>query len=118
MKRIKSIFALTLALLLILSLAACGGPDYSGEYKLVEMVTNGQDMTAYLGVIGEVTLIIDGDRATLSVGEEISQMTVDTKAMTFTADGATSSFKVEDDKLTVESEDGKTRMVFEKKSTK
>lgn len=128
MKKTVSVICVVLVLALALSLAACGssgsgssgggGKDYSGTYKLVEITAGGQDMSSYLGLVGSVTLTIEGDKATLKMGEDTTQMTVDSKAMTISSDGSASPFTFEDNKLTMQEKDSDTKMVFEKQQEK
>ena len=118
MKKTVSLICVVLVLALALSLAACGGSsggkDYSGTYKLVKITAAGKDMTSYLNLVGDVTLTIEGDKATMKMGEDITEMTVDSKAMTISSDGAASPFTFEDNTLTLEEKGSDTKMVFEK----
>lgn len=122
MKKTFSVICVVLVLALTLSLAACGGSgsggsggkDYSGTYKLIEITAGGKDMSSYLDLVGDVTLTIEGDKATMKMGEDTSEMTVDSKAMTISSDGSASPFTVEDNKLTLAENNSDTKMVFEK----
>ena len=117
MKKTVSVICVVLVLALTLSLAACGSGgerDFSGTYNLVEITASGQDMTSYLSSIGDVTLVIQGDKATLKMGEETTVMIIDPKAMTISSEGSTSPFKYENNKLILEEKKSDTRMVFEK----
>ncbi|MBQ6498901.1 MAG: hypothetical protein IJI48_03265 [Ruminococcus sp.] len=117
MKKTVSIICVVLVLALALSLTACG-KDYSGTYKLVEISAAGQDMTSYLNKIGDVTLVIEGEKATLKMGKESTQMTVDSKAMTISSDGSAAPFTFEDNKLIMTEKNSDTKMVFEKQEEK
>ena len=120
MKKTISIVCIFVMIMAVISLAACGsnngsgGNDISGTYKLTEMTVSGEDMTQYLSLIGEVTLVVNGDKATLKMDDEVTEMTVDTKAKTMTSGGNASPFKIEDNKLIMEDTNAKTKMVFEK----
>ena len=114
MKRSVSVLCALLLLLSVACLTACGGKDISGTYKLVEMTSGGEDMTKYIGMIDEVTLTVDGSKAKLEMGEDVSELIVDTKTQTVKTDGSSSPYTVEGNKLTLEDESSKTKMVFEK----
>ena len=118
MKKTVSLVCVVLVLVLSLSLAACGsdgsGRDFSGTYKLVEITASGQDMTSYLDRIGDVTLVIEGEKATLDFGEDTTVMIIDPKGMTISSGGTTSPFSFENNKLTMEDKKADTKMVFEK----
>ena len=116
MKKAISLFCAAVLLVMMLSLTACGGSgtgvDVSGEYKLVEMKANGEDLSDYLSLIGDVTLSIDGTKATLNMGGEITELTVDTSKMVMSAGSDASPFTIDGNKLTLSEDD--TSMVFEK----
>ena len=117
MKKTVSVICVVLVLAFTLSLAACGNGaerDFSGTYKLVEITASGQDMTSYLNKIGDVDLVIDGEKATLKMGEDTTVMIIDPRAMTVSSGGSTSPFKYENNKLIMEEKKADTRMVFEK----
>ncbi len=120
MKKLVSILCIIVTLASVLSLSACGknnsnpGTDVSGSYKLIEMVVGGESMNEYLELIGDVILEVNGDKATLTMGEDVTELTVDTKAMTFTASGSASHFTVDGNTLTMEEKSAGTKMVFEK----
>ena len=117
MKKAVSVICVVLVLALALSLTACG-KDYSGTYKLVEITDSGQDMTSYLSSVGDVTLVIEGEKATLKMGEESTQMAVDTKTMTISSEGSAAPFTFEDNKLIMMEKNSDTKMVFEKQEGK
>ena len=117
MKKTVSILCVAVMLMMMLSLAACGnsgGQDISGSYLLVEMTVDGEDMTPYLSLLGDVTLTVESDKATLEMYGESTELTVDTAAMTMTGeDGMVQAYTVSGNTIAME-EDG-TKMVFEKK---
>lgn len=121
MKKIVSILCIIVMLASVLSLSACGsnsgsnsGTDVSGSYKLIEMVVGGESMNEYLELVGDVILEVNGNKATLTMGEDVTELTVDTNAMTFTASGSASHFTVDGNTLTMEEKSAGTKMVFEK----
>ena len=120
MKRFTAILCAALLLISVLSLTACGGSssggqDISGTYTLVEMTVDGEDLTEYLSLIGDVTLTVDGSKASLDMAGDITEMTVDTGAQTIkSADGEVSPYTIEGNKLTLEEDSSDTKMVFEK----
>lgn len=111
----KKIFLVFCIVITILIFTACGNSQsISGTYKLIEMTAGGQDITSYLSSIEDVTLVIEGDKAQLIIGEDITEMTIDTDAQTMTGESAPSPYIIEGKTLTMEDESTETKMVFEK----
>lgn len=112
----KTIAIVCAVLVLAFCLTACGGKgDISGTYKLVEMTSQGQDMTSYLEIVGEVLLIISGDKAQITMGGETTTMTVDTsKGILQDSTGASTPYTIEGNRLTMENTTSQSKMVFEK----
>lgn len=114
MKKIISVVCIVMMLVGVMSLAACSG-GLDGTYNLVEMSSGGQDMTSYLSMIGDVVLTIKGDKATIELGGETTELTVDTKNSVFKDEtGESTPFTVEGDRLTMENPESNSKMVFEK----
>lgn len=116
MKRIVSVLCVAALLAALLSFSACGkkNTDISGAYTLIELTSNGKDITEDLSSV-DVTLTIEGDQATFSYMEMTQIWTVDTKAQTMSIDsGSKIPYTIEGDRLTVAEEGGLNKMVFEK----
>lgn len=115
MKRTAKILLSVLVILSILaSFAACGSKGPSGTYELVSMEMDGEtvdaDMLKEFGVEATITFNSDGTGSVDMMGDK-EEFTW--KGNTLTADdGEEISFKLEGDKLTLES-DGE-KMVFSK----
>ena len=117
MKKIISVVCVVLMIFSVLSLSACSGNSLEGTYKLVEMTSGGQDMTSYLSMLGDVILTIKGDKATIDIGGETTQLTVDSKNSAFVdEEGESTPFTFEDNKLTMSSSESDSKMVFEKQT--
>ena len=116
MKRTVSIICAVLMLISVLCLTACsGGSKLDGSYKLVEMSSGGQDMTSYLNMIGDVYLVIEGEKATIELGGETTQLKVDAKNSAFIDEaGDSTPITIEGDRITVENPESQSKMVFEK----
>ena len=117
MKRTISIICAVLMLISVLSLTACSGSGskLDGTYKLVEMSSGGQDMTSYLSMIGDVYLTIEGDKATIELGGETTNLKVDQKNSAFVDEaGDSTPITVEGDRITMENPESESKMVFEK----
>ncbi len=116
MKRTVSIICAVLMLISVLCLTACsGGSKLDGSYKLVEMSSGGQDMTSYLNMIGDVYLVIDGEKATIELGGETTQLKVDAKNSAFIDEaGDSTPITIEGDRITMENPESQSKMVFEK----
>jgi len=114
MKKIISVICVVLMLISVLSLTACSGNSLDGTYNLVEMSSGGEDMTSYLSMIGDVTLTIKGDKATVVLGGETTELTVDAKNSVLKDEsGEATPFTVEGDRLTMENTESNSKMVFE-----
>ena len=117
MKKIISVICVVLMLVSVLSLSACSGSSLDGTYKLVEMTSGGQDMTSYLSMLGDVILTIQGDKASIELSGETTQLTVDSKNSAFIdVEGDSTPFTVEGTRLTMESSQSDSKMVFEKQT--
>nr|WP_316624852.1 hypothetical protein [uncultured Ruminococcus sp.] len=116
MKRTVSIICAVLMLIIVLCLTACsGGSKLDGSYKLVEMSSGGQDMTSYLNMIGDVYLVIEGEKATIELGGETTQLKVDAKNSAFIDEaGDSTPITIEGDRITMENPESQSKMVFEK----
>lgn len=116
MKRTVSIICAVLMLISLLCLTACsGGSKLDGSYKLVEMSSGGQDMTSYLNMIGDVYLVIEGEKATIELGGETTQLKVDAKNSAFIDEaGDSTPITIEGDRITMENPESQSKMVFEK----
>ncbi len=116
MKRTVSIICAVLMLISVLCLTACsGGSKLDGSYKLVEMSSGGQDMTSYLNMIGDVYLVIEGEKATIELGGETTQLKVDAKNSAFIDEaGDSTPITIEGDRITMENPESQSKMVFEK----
>ena len=115
MKKLICVICVVLMLVCAASLTACSGNDLDGTYKLVEMISGGEDMTSYLDIIGDVTLTITGDKAVIEISGETTELTVDTKNSSFIdEDGESTPFTLEDNRLTMQNEQSGSKMVFEK----
>lgn len=116
MKRTVSIICAVLMLISVLCLTACsGGSKLDGSYKLVEMSSGGQDMTSYLNMIGDVYLVIEGEKATIELGGETTQLKVDAKNSAFIdEEGDSTPITIEGDRITMENPESQSKMVFEK----
>lgn len=116
MKRTVSIICAVLMLISVLCLTACsGGSKLDGSYKLVEMSSGGQDMTSYLNMIGDVYLVIEGEKATIELGGETTQLKVDAKNSAFIDEaGDATPITIEGDRITMENPESQSKMVFEK----
>ena len=103
-------------LISVLCLTACsGGSKLDGSYKLVEMSSGGQDMTSYLNMIGDVYLVIEGEKATIELGGETTQLKVDAKNSAFIDEaGDSTPITIEGDRITMENPESQSKMVFEK----
>lgn len=116
MKRTVSIICAVLMLISVLCFTACsGGSKLDGSYKLVEMSSGGQDMTSYLNMIGDVYLVIEGEKATIELGGETTQLKVDAKNSAFIDEaGDSTPITIEGDRITMENPESQSKMVFEK----
>ena len=116
MKRTVSIICAVLMLISVLCLTACsGGSKLDGSYKLVEMSSGGQDMTSYLNMIGDVYLVIEGEKATIELGGETTLLKVDAKNSAFIDEaGDSTPITIEGDRITMENPESQSKMVFEK----
>ena len=116
MKRTVSIICAVLMLISVLCLTACsGGSKLDGSYKLVEMSSGGQDMTSYLNMIGDVYLVIEGEKATIELGGETRQLKVDANNSAFIDEaGDSTPITIEGDRITMENPESQSKMVFEK----
>jgi len=116
MKRTVSIICAVLMLISVLCLTACsGGSKLDGTYKLIEMSSGGQDMTSYLNMIGDVYLVIEGEKATIELGGETTQLKVDAKNSAFIDEaGDSTPITIEGDRITMENPESQSKMVFEK----
>lgn len=116
MKRTVSIICAVLMFISVLCLTACsGGSKLDGSYKLVEMSSGGQDMTSYLNMIGDVYLVIEGEKATIELGGETTQLKVDAKNSAFIDEaGDSTPITIEGDRITMENPESQSKMVFEK----
>ena len=116
MKRTVSIICAVLMLISVLCLTACsGGSKLDGSYKLVEMSSGGQDMTSYLNMIGDVYLVIEGEKATIELGGETTQLKVDAKNSAFIDEaGDSTPITIEGDRITMENPESQSKLGFEK----
>ena len=109
----KKLVALALVIVMVVAMVACGGGGKDpavGTWKLTGMFMDGQDYSAYLGLLGmEMTLTLneDGTGTMDAMGESINITWSDGK---ITNEGESIPFSVDGDKLTME-EDG-TQLVF------
>ena len=114
MKKLISVICIVMMLVGVMSLAACSN-SLDGSYNLVEMSSGGEDMTSYLSMIGDVILTINGDKATIVLGGETTELTVDAKNSVFKDEtGESTPFNVEGDRLTMENPESNSKRVFEK----
>lgn len=114
----KTIAVLCAAVMLaMLCMTACAqSDDISGSYKLIEMQQDGEDMSSVIDMLGDdgVTLVVEGDKATLTMADSVTDLTVDKEAKTMTAENESSAtYTVDGKKITLEDEG--TKMVFEKR---
>ena len=108
----KKILALTLILVMVFALCACGGGKNAavGTWKLTGLFEGGEDYSAYLAMLGmDMTLVLneDGTGSMEMMGEKIDVTWGDGK---ITNEGESIPFSVDGDKLTME-EDG-SQLVF------
>ena len=108
----KKILALTLILVMVFALCACGGGKNAavGTWKLTGLFEGEEDYSAYLAMLGmDLTIVLneDGTGTMEMMGEKIDITWADGKIMN---EGESLSFSVDGDTLTI-SEEGE-RMVF------
>ena len=108
----KKILALTLVLVMVFALCACGGGKNAavGTWKLTGLFEGEEDYSAYLAMLGmDLTLVLneDGTGTMEMMGEKIDITWADGKIMN---EGESLSFSVDGDTLTI-TEEGE-RMVF------
>ena len=108
----KKILALTLILVMVFALCACGGGKNAavGTWKLTGLFEGEEDYSAYLAMLGmDLTLVLneDGTGTMEMMGEKIDITWADGKIIN---EGESLSFSVDGDTLTI-SEEGE-RMVF------
>ncbi|MBO4781014.1 MAG: hypothetical protein J5522_01340 [Lachnospiraceae bacterium] len=120
----KRVLAVVLALVMVLSLTACGGGISTGKYKLTSMkmgetdlVQLYKDMGMDTGDLGTLE-IVDDKNATLGIeGEDAEKLTYDGSYF-YSASNPDEKIKYKASgskiTLTYDEEDGSVEMVFEK----
>ena len=118
----KRVLAVVLALVMVLSLTACGGGMSTGKYKLTSMKMGDTDLVQLYKDMGMDTSdlgtleIIDDKNATLGIeGEDAEKLTYDGSYF-YSSNGEKIKYKASGSKITVsyDEEDGSIEMVFEK----
>lgn len=112
----KKIVALTLVLVMVFALCACGGSKGGatpGTYKLTGMVEDGEDMSDYIPLLEsmgmEINLVLNKDgTGYLEMYGEQMELTWDANSITI--EGESEPYTVDGDTLTISEDD--TSMTF------
>ena len=113
----RKVLAVVLALVMVLSLTACGGGLSTGKYKLTSYKMGDQDLSSLVSLLGEDSFyieIIDGEKGKIAVGDEAEEFTYD--GSNFISNGQKMPYKASGNKITITIEEGgqSAEMVFEK----
>ncbi|MBR4778217.1 MAG: hypothetical protein IK007_11480 [Lachnospiraceae bacterium] len=118
----KRVLAVVLALVMVLSLTACGGGMSTGKYKLTSMKMGETDLVQMYKDLGMdtddlgVLEIVDDKNATLGIeGEDAEKLTYDGTYF-YSSNGEKIKYKASGSKITItyDEDDGSMEMVFEK----
>lgn len=113
----KRVLAVVLALVMVLSLTACGGGLSTGKYKLTSYKLGDTDLASLLGDAADTMYIeiVDGEKARIALGEdEIGECKYDSSC--FYLDDEKLNYTVSGGKIIIkeEAEGMSVEMVFEK----